>query len=85
MGVLPDSLSSSLAAAVSPSPFLAAGNKVMLEADVIQLGSVQHLIQCPHCEKQAVQKWFGTMILYTAAKCKNCGREFVIALNETRP
>jgi transposase-like protein len=57
----------------------------MSEADLIHLGSVRHLIQCPHCEEQAVQKWPGTMILYVSTKCKGCGKEFVIALNQARP
>jgi transposase-like protein len=54
----------------------------MPEADIIQLGFIRHLIKCPHCEKQTVQRWPGEMILYAPAKCKQCGEEFVIVLNE---
>jgi predicted Zn-ribbon and HTH transcriptional regulator len=61
---------------------LGSRNELMPEADIIQLGFVKHLIECPHCQKQIVQNWPGNMILYSPAKCKECGKEFVIALNK---
>ncbi len=56
----------------------------MPEVDLIEIGCNYHLIRCPHCHKQSVQPWPGEMILFGAAKCTHCGREFVIALNEPR-
>jgi transposase-like protein len=56
----------------------------MSEAEIIHLGFIRHLVKCPHCQKQSTQNWPGNMILYTPAKCKNCGREFVIAMNKPR-
>ncbi|MGA2980611.1 MAG: hypothetical protein ABSD76_13560 [Terriglobales bacterium] len=57
----------------------------MSEGDLINLGFDKHLIKCPHCQKQAIHQWSGTMILFSPAKCAHCGREFVIALNQPRP
>jgi DNA-directed RNA polymerase subunit RPC12/RpoP len=57
----------------------------MSESEIIDLGSVQHEIQCPHCAKPTVQDWPGKMILYAPVKCNHCGCNFVIALNEPRP
>jgi len=57
----------------------------MSEDDLIDFGSSKHLITCPHCQKQTVHRWSGTMILFSPAKCAYCGRAFVIALNQPRP
>jgi transposase-like protein len=57
----------------------------MSEVDLIHFGFDKHLIKCPHCQKQVVLPWSGTMILFSPAKCAHCAREFVIALNQPRP
>jgi transposase-like protein len=57
----------------------------MSEVDLIHLGFDKHLIKCPHCQKQTVHPWSGTMILFSPAKCAHCGRAFVIALNQPLP
>jgi hypothetical protein len=54
----------------------------MSDSDYIPLGFVRHLIKCPHCQQGIVRNWPGTMILYSPTKCKKCGKEFVIAMNE---
>lgn len=56
----------------------------MSEGDLIDLRLDKHLIRCPHCQKQMVHNWPGTMILFAAAKCTHCGKNFLIALNEAR-
>ena len=56
----------------------------MSDSEVIPIGFVRHLVKCPHCEQEVVHNWPGTMILYSATKCKHCGKEFVITLNEPR-
>jgi len=56
----------------------------MPEVDLIELGFDRHLIKCPHCQKQSVHDWPGTMILFSPAKCTHCDKQFVIALNEPR-
>jgi transposase-like protein len=56
----------------------------MPEVDVIELGLNRHFIQCPHCQKQAILRWPGIMILFSNFKCTHCGRDFVIALNQPR-
>jgi len=54
----------------------------MSDGDLIDLDANNHLIRCPHCQKQMVHKCPGGMILFAPAKCLHCGREFVIALNK---
>jgi transposase-like protein len=56
----------------------------MSEVDLIHFGFDKHLIKCPHCQKQIVHLWSGTMILFSPAKCAYCDREFIIALNQPR-
>jgi len=56
----------------------------MPEADLIDLSPEKHLIRCPHCQKQMVHNWPGTMILFATPKCVHCGKNFLIALNEAR-
>jgi transcription elongation factor Elf1 len=56
----------------------------MSEGDLIDIGSNKHLIECQHCQKQTVHHCPGDMILFAAAKCSHCGREFLIALNKPR-
>jgi len=56
----------------------------MPEDDLIDLVFDRHLIKCPHCQKQSVHSWSGTMILFSPVKCSHCSQEFVIALNQPR-
>jgi transposase-like protein len=56
----------------------------MSDADLIGLGLNQHLLECPHCKKQTVHKWPGSMILFASAKCIHCGQDFLIALNKPK-
>jgi len=55
------------------------------ENDLLDLRVDKHLITCPHCLKQIVHHWSGTMILFSPAKCVHCRRNFVIALNQPQP
>jgi hypothetical protein len=54
----------------------------MSDTDLIPLDLPSHLIECPHCEKETVHHSAGPMILFSPAKCVNCGRDFVIAMNQ---
>jgi hypothetical protein len=56
----------------------------MSEVGLVNIGLVRHLIRCPHCEKQIVHNWPGSMILFATAKCLHCGKGFLIALNRPR-
>jgi len=56
----------------------------MSEVDLINVGFDKHLIKCPHCQKQTIYPWSGTMILFSPTRCAHCGREFVIAMNQPR-
>ena len=52
------------------------------ELDVIELGLDRHQIECPHCQEQTIHNWPGTTILFAMAKCTQCGKRFLIALNK---
>ncbi|MGA2425027.1 MAG: hypothetical protein ABSG07_13570 [Terriglobales bacterium] len=56
----------------------------MSEDATINFDFDRHLITCPHCQKQSVHPWSGTMILFSPAKCTYCGRQFVILLNQSQ-
>ncbi len=56
----------------------------MPELEVIELVFDRHVIQCPHCQKETVHPWPGSMILFAGFRCNHCGRDFVIALNQAR-
>jgi hypothetical protein len=56
----------------------------MSDADLIGLGLNQHLLECPHCKKQTVHKWPGSMILFASAKCIHAARIFSSRLTSRR-
>jgi len=56
----------------------------MPEIEVIEFAFDRHVMPCPHCEKETIIRWPGSMILFAHIKCDHCGRDFLIALNQPR-
>jgi transposase-like protein len=56
----------------------------MSDADVINLTMDRHPIKCPHCQNPTIHSWPGNTILFSTATCTQCGKKFLIALNEPR-
>jgi hypothetical protein len=57
----------------------------MSQGDLIDLSPATHMILCPHCAKQTPHQSPGNVILFANAKCVQCGRDFVIAMDKPSP
>jgi DNA-directed RNA polymerase subunit RPC12/RpoP len=49
----------------------------------LRLDLALHELECPHCQGRTQHSSPGTSILFGAAKCEHCGRQFLIVQNKS--